>query len=125
MDMHLHPVHFVALCRAVCLRAHVLMCVCVCVRACVRACVRVCVCSCQSTIETIHKDVITSFSNFVCGMDILRAVLTQLLLYYTRLSDCLKVRTARPAAVPCLSMCACRSNPDQQANLQVFCSATS
>lgn len=45
----------------------------------------------QSTIESIHKDVITSFSNFVCGMDILRAVLTQLLLYYTRLADCLKV----------------------------------
>eukprot|EP00475_Leptophrys_vorax_P004587 TRINITY_DN12741_c0_g1_i1.p1 TRINITY_DN12741_c0_g1~~TRINITY_DN12741_c0_g1_i1.p1 ORF type:complete len:645 (+),score=61.37 TRINITY_DN12741_c0_g1_i1:243-1937(+) len=44
----------------------------------------------KATIELMHKDVITSFSNFVCGMDILRAALTQLLLYYTRLSDCLK-----------------------------------
>ncbi|PON34867.1 Vps [Parasponia andersonii] len=41
-------------------------------------------------IELMHKDVITSFSNFLCGMEILRAALTQLLLYYTRLSDCIK-----------------------------------
>ena len=38
----------------------------------------------------MHNDVITSFSNFVCGMEILRAALTKLLLYYTRLSDCIK-----------------------------------
>ncbi|CAM6121999.1 unnamed protein product [Calypogeia fissa] len=44
----------------------------------------------KGAIELMHKDVITSFSNFVCGMEILRAALTQLLLYYTRLSDCLK-----------------------------------
>lgn len=44
----------------------------------------------KGAIELMHKDVITNFSNFVCGMDILRAALTQLLLYYTRLSDCLK-----------------------------------
>ncbi|KAG6541032.1 hypothetical protein Mapa_017605 [Marchantia paleacea] len=44
----------------------------------------------KGAIEVMHKDVITSFSNFVCGMEILRAALTQLLLYYTRLSDCLK-----------------------------------
>ncbi|KAJ7547394.1 hypothetical protein O6H91_08G084000 [Diphasiastrum complanatum] len=44
----------------------------------------------KEAIELMHKDVITSFSNFVCGMEILRAALTQLLLYYTRLSDCLK-----------------------------------
>ncbi|KAL2619828.1 hypothetical protein R1flu_000033 [Riccia fluitans] len=44
----------------------------------------------KGAIEIMHKDVITSFSNFVCGMEILRAALTQLLLYYTRLSDCLK-----------------------------------
>jgi len=42
------------------------------------------------TIEVMHKDVITSFSNFLCGMEILKAALTQLLLYYTRLSDCIK-----------------------------------
>eukprot|EP00252_Welwitschia_mirabilis_P021348 TRINITY_DN5467_c0_g1_i1.p1 TRINITY_DN5467_c0_g1~~TRINITY_DN5467_c0_g1_i1.p1 ORF type:complete len:789 (+),score=162.25 TRINITY_DN5467_c0_g1_i1:86-2452(+) len=41
-------------------------------------------------IEVMHKDVITSFSNFLCGMEILKASLTQLLLYYTRLADCVK-----------------------------------
>ncbi|KAG4201033.1 hypothetical protein ERO13_A05G251400v2 [Gossypium hirsutum] len=44
----------------------------------------------KGAIELMHKDVITSFSNFLCGMEILRAALTQLLLYYTRLSDCIK-----------------------------------
>ncbi|XP_042501936.1 vacuolar protein sorting-associated protein 52 A-like [Macadamia integrifolia] len=44
----------------------------------------------KATIELMHKDVITSFSNFLCGMEILRAALTQLLLYYTRLTDCIK-----------------------------------
>jgi hypothetical protein len=44
----------------------------------------------KGTIEVMHKDVITSFSNFLCGMEILKAALTQLLLYYTRLSDCIK-----------------------------------
>lgn len=38
----------------------------------------------------MHNDVITSFSNFVCGMEILRAALTQLLLYYTRFTDSMK-----------------------------------
>ncbi|XP_074316075.1 vacuolar protein sorting-associated protein 52 A-like isoform X1 [Silene latifolia] len=44
----------------------------------------------KDAIELMHKDVITSFSNFLCGMDILRASLTQLLLYYTRLTECIK-----------------------------------
>eukprot|EP00249_Psilotum_nudum_P015105 c25168_g1_i1 orf=345-2651(-) len=44
----------------------------------------------KGAIELMHKDVITSFSNFLCGMEILRAALTQLLLYYTRLCDCIK-----------------------------------
>lgn len=44
----------------------------------------------KGTIELMHKDVITSFSNFLNGMEILKAALTQLLLYYTRLSDCIK-----------------------------------
>lgn len=44
----------------------------------------------KAAIELMHKDVITSFSNFLCGMEILRAALTQLLLYYTRLSDSIK-----------------------------------
>lgn len=47
-------------------------------------------CRWKGTIEVMHKDVITSFSNFLCGMEILKAALTQLLLYYTRLSDCIK-----------------------------------
>nr|XP_043606974.1 vacuolar protein sorting-associated protein 52 A [Erigeron canadensis]XP_043606975.1 vacuolar protein sorting-associated protein 52 A [Erigeron canadensis] len=41
----------------------------------------------KTAIELMHNDVITSFSNFLCGMEILRAALTQLLLYYTRLTD--------------------------------------
>ncbi|KAM7511463.1 hypothetical protein LguiB_010338 [Lonicera macranthoides] len=44
----------------------------------------------KAAIELMHNDVITSFSNFVCGMEILRAALTQLLLYYTRFTDCMK-----------------------------------
>ncbi|KAF3452337.1 hypothetical protein FNV43_RR02770 [Rhamnella rubrinervis] len=44
----------------------------------------------KAAIELMHKDVITSFSNFLCGMEILRAAMTQLLLYYTRLSDGIK-----------------------------------
>ncbi|XP_048335140.2 vacuolar protein sorting-associated protein 52 A isoform X1 [Ziziphus jujuba] len=44
----------------------------------------------KAAIELMHKDVITSFSNFLCGMDILRSAMTQLLLYYTRFSDCIK-----------------------------------
>ncbi|KAH9304263.1 hypothetical protein KI387_008667, partial [Taxus chinensis] len=44
----------------------------------------------KGTIELMHRDVIRSFSNLLCGMEILKAALTQLLLYYTRLSDCIK-----------------------------------
>ncbi|PUZ40654.1 hypothetical protein GQ55_9G441700 [Panicum hallii var. hallii] len=44
----------------------------------------------KAAIELMHKDVITSFSNFLCGMEILRAALAQLLLYYTRLTECAK-----------------------------------
>ncbi|CAN6284348.1 unnamed protein product [Urochloa humidicola] len=44
----------------------------------------------KATIELMHKDVITSFSNFLCGMEILRAAFAQLLLYYTRLTECVK-----------------------------------
>ncbi|KAK9684976.1 hypothetical protein RND81_10G246900 [Saponaria officinalis] len=44
----------------------------------------------KDAIELMHKDVITSFSNFLCGMEILRTSLTQLLLYYTRLTECVK-----------------------------------
>ncbi|CAK9874782.1 unnamed protein product [Sphagnum jensenii] len=44
----------------------------------------------KGAIDIMHKDVITSSSIFVCGMEILRAALTQLLLYYTCLCDSLK-----------------------------------
>ncbi|KAH6779398.1 Vps52 / Sac2 family [Perilla frutescens var. hirtella] len=44
----------------------------------------------KAAIELMHNDVITSFSNFLCDMEILRAALTQLLLYYIKLSDCMK-----------------------------------
>ncbi|KAG0492907.1 hypothetical protein HPP92_006305 [Vanilla planifolia] len=44
----------------------------------------------KTAIELMHKDIITSFSNFLCGMEILKAALTQLLLYYTRLSESVK-----------------------------------
>ncbi|GFY96785.1 Vps52 / Sac2 family [Actinidia rufa] len=44
----------------------------------------------KAAIELMHNDVITSFSNFLCRMEILRAALTQLLLYYARFSDCIK-----------------------------------
>ena len=44
----------------------------------------------KGAIKLMHTDIITSFSNFLCGMDILKLALTQLLLYYTRLSECIK-----------------------------------
>ncbi|ONK79781.1 uncharacterized protein A4U43_C01F10010 [Asparagus officinalis] len=44
----------------------------------------------KGAIELMHKDIITSFSNFLSGMDILKSALTQLLLYYTRLSESVK-----------------------------------
>ncbi|CAH2066732.1 unnamed protein product [Thlaspi arvense] len=44
----------------------------------------------KTVIDLMHKDIMTSFSNFLCGMEILRAALSQLFLYYTRLTDCTK-----------------------------------
>jgi len=41
-------------------------------------------------IESINKDVLQSFANFHLGQDILKQVLTQLLLYYTRFLDLIK-----------------------------------
>ncbi|KAL0906542.1 hypothetical protein M5K25_025044 [Dendrobium thyrsiflorum] len=51
----------------------------------------------KNAIELMHRDVITSFSNFLCGMEILKAALTQLLLYYTRLSENVKKITGASA----------------------------
>jgi hypothetical protein len=41
-------------------------------------------------IEAIYQSVIESFGNFRNGMEILKQVLTQLLLYYTRFQDCIR-----------------------------------
>lgn len=40
----------------------------------------------KSAIEYVHKDVTGSFSNLTLGMDILQRTLSQLLIYYTRLT---------------------------------------
>lgn len=42
-------------------------------------------------IESIHRDVVKSFPNLTVGMDVLKQVLTQMLLYYTRFLDLVKV----------------------------------
>ena len=52
----------------------------------------------KAGIEAINKDVIKSFANFHLGQDILKQVLTQLLLYYTRFLDL--VKTAYPNGAP-------------------------
>ena len=41
-------------------------------------------------IEAINRDVIKSFANFHLGQELLKQVLTQLLLYYTRFLDLVK-----------------------------------
>lgn len=45
----------------------------------------------KAGIEAINRDVIKSFANFHLGQDILKQVLTQLLLYYTRFLDLVKI----------------------------------
>ena len=52
----------------------------------------------KAGIEAINRDVIKSFANFHLGQDILKQVLTQLLLYYTRFLDL--VKTAYPQGAP-------------------------
>ena len=52
----------------------------------------------KAGIEAINKDVIKSFANFHLGQDILKQVLTQLLLYYTRFLDL--VKSAYPNGAP-------------------------
>ncbi|CAA7052316.1 unnamed protein product [Microthlaspi erraticum] len=44
----------------------------------------------KTAIELMHKDIMTCFSNFLCGMEILRPALTQLVLYNKILADCIK-----------------------------------
>ncbi|KAL1530751.1 hypothetical protein AB1Y20_001650 [Prymnesium parvum] len=49
-------------------------------------------------IESIHRDVVKSFPNLTVGMDVLKQVLTQMLLYYTRFLDL--VKEAFPSGAP-------------------------
>jgi len=44
----------------------------------------------KTGIESIHRDVVKSFPNLTVGMDVLKQVLTQMLLYYTRFLDLVK-----------------------------------
>eukprot|EP00545_Synedropsis_sp_CCMP1620_P000005 CAMPEP_0119008730 /NCGR_PEP_ID=MMETSP1176-20130426/3894_1 /TAXON_ID=265551 /ORGANISM="Synedropsis recta cf, Strain CCMP1620" /LENGTH=773 /DNA_ID=CAMNT_0006961119 /DNA_START=45 /DNA_END=2362 /DNA_ORIENTATION=- len=53
----------------------------------------------KAAIEQINRDVLSYFSNFRNGMEILKQVLTQLLLYYTRFQDIIrKVWRNKPPA---------------------------
>lgn len=52
----------------------------------------------RTGIQQINDDVLTYFANFRSGMEILKQVLTQLLLYYTRFQDLIKRCYARPPA---------------------------
>ena len=53
----------------------------------------------KSNIDQINRDVLSYFSNFRNGMEILKQVLTQLLLYYTRFQDVIrKVWRNKPPA---------------------------
>ena len=52
----------------------------------------------KAGIEAINRDVIKSFANFHLGQDLLKQVLTQLLLYYTRFLDL--VKQAYPNGAP-------------------------
>ncbi|KAJ3690188.1 hypothetical protein LUZ61_019352 [Rhynchospora tenuis] len=45
----------------------------------------------KAALEVMHKEVITSCSNLLCGMEIIRAAMAQLLNYYNRLSECVKL----------------------------------
>ena len=44
----------------------------------------------KANIELINRNVLSYFSNFRNGMEILKQVLTQLLLYYTRFQDIIR-----------------------------------
>ena len=52
----------------------------------------------RAGIEAINRDVMKSFANLTLGMEILKQVLTQLLLYYTRFLDL--VKSAFPNGAP-------------------------
>lgn len=50
----------------------------------------------RSGIQQINDDVITYFANIRSGTEILKQVLTQLLLYYTRFQDIIKKSWSKP-----------------------------
>lgn len=50
----------------------------------------------RAGIQQINDDVLKYFANFRNGMEILKQVLTQLLLYYTRFQDLIKKSFGRP-----------------------------
>ena len=52
----------------------------------------------RSGIQQINDGVLAHFANFRNGMEILKQVLTQLLLYYTRFQDIIKKSFSRPPA---------------------------
>eukprot|EP00957_Ditylum_brightwellii_P112596 8582960-Ditylum_brightwellii.AAC.1 len=53
----------------------------------------------KTNIEQINRNVLSYFSNFRNGMEILKQVLTQLLLYYTRFQDIIRrVWRSKPPA---------------------------
>ena len=50
----------------------------------------------RTGIQQLNDDILSYFTNFRNGMEILKQVLTQLLLYYTRFQDIIKKAWARP-----------------------------
>eukprot|EP01038_Epipyxis_sp_PR26KG_P011064 gene11064-14850_t len=52
----------------------------------------------RTGIQQVNDDVLSYFANFRNGMEILKQVLTQLLLYYTRFQDIIKKTWSRPPA---------------------------
>jgi vacuolar protein sorting-associated protein 52 len=51
----------------------------------------------KSHIDQINRNVLSYFSNFRNGMEILKHCLTQLLLYYTRFQDIIRKVWKKPA----------------------------
>eukprot|EP00971_Amphidinium_carterae_P258699 5134456-Amphidinium_carterae.1 len=52
----------------------------------------------KTAMDRIHQNVMNSFTNFSNGMEILKQVLTQLLLYYTRLQKIIHKSFPQPPA---------------------------
>lgn len=50
----------------------------------------------KTAIDKIHNDILAYFSNFVNGMEVLKQLLTQLLLYYTRFQKIIQAHWRRP-----------------------------